>query len=149
MKQLFWLALMLVTCMGTNAGLHAQSKDTPSGFDCPDKAATNVDARTVEGGPRQRCGVGLRLFGLVIDIFGERCPEYRDTYPAHQECKGESAEGMQCTFETTVNVTREICDCDWVGIPGIELGITLPDCDCSPAGYQIGTLEDFKTQACN
>jgi hypothetical protein len=115
------------------------------GFQCPNTRACNVDARTVDIGPTERCGVGLTLFGFDVSIGGPKCPQYRHHYPAHQECHGAENGGTLCALEQMMQVERERCECERVGALGT--GISIPECDCDEQG-NAGMIEDFKTERC-
>jgi len=115
--------------------------------ECADERATNVDARVVDAGHKTRCGIGVSIFGLRLAVLGPVCPDYKLHYPAHGECLGEPAEGMECVPAGTLEVRFEKCTCAQVTLLGT--GLLVPDCVCAWQPGNMGFIENFKTKECD
>lgn len=114
---------------------------------CPNEQASEVEAKVSEAGTVQKCGTGLMVFGATIGIGGERCPSQRFTYPAHQVCEHAELVGSSCEPDGNLPVTKELCRCDRLTIPFLEIGLSGPTCSCSDP-LDAGHIEDSKTQLC-
>jgi hypothetical protein len=117
------------------------------GDGCPDERASEVAAAVHESKAFTYCGTGVVLFGLELSFQGERCPEWRVVYPAHQTCSGETLAGHRCVPEDPLPVTLQECTCERYAIPLLEIGIASPFCECDDA-LETGHVEDFETEVC-
>jgi hypothetical protein len=133
-------ATLALAILGSRA--HAAPQVTA---DCPNTKASQVDARVENGGNVRRCGVGIRIFGIGGGIFGPRCPEMKFTYPSHQECNGDQAQGTLCEPEGQIPVTFERCECSSATFLGT--GLLIPSCSCASGGT-AGHVEDARTVPC-
>ena len=115
------------------------------GNDCHDVRASQVDARIDNLGESQRCGLGIRIFGLGGGIFGPSCPDKKATYPAHQVCRGEVNPGTRCVPEGRLPVVVEDCECSRATVLGT--GLLLPSCNCHNVPDE-SHVEDARTEAC-
>lgn len=119
--------------------------DGPTPSACPNQKASQEDARVTWGGKTRRCGLGVSIFGLRLGVGGPLCPDKKYFYPARQVCRGEKNKGTRCTFERTLPVTSQDCECATATVLG--LGFTGPICQCV-TGANAGHVEDFKTESC-
>ncbi|WP_145183204.1 hypothetical protein [Planctomycetes bacterium Pla163] len=115
--------------------------------DCPDEQATDVPGRVEASTRAERCGIGLKIFGIGGTIIGTRCPRHEIATPAHATCAGEKLAGHRCVKKGLVPVSRRECSCKGLVIPLIDTGIPT-SCRCG-AWKRFGTVENFETLECD
>ena len=147
MRQFISLSTRVIASLALIAPLAgAFQPDGPSPVGCPNTMATQVDARVEWEGETDTCGFGISVFGLRLAVFGPDCPDMKVFYPAHQTCQGAPNEGTYCAPQQTLAVTAEKCECVTATVLGT--GVAVPSCECKPARYDGGHVEDFETRPC-
>jgi hypothetical protein len=137
---------MVMSVLLIQAVLGVMSLAQTPGKACPDEQATDVPASHLKSTEYERCGLGVKLFGVGGAILGPKCYEYEVRTPAHQKCMGDLLEDHQCVVEGEVDEEVRYCECGGLVIPGIKTGIPIA-CVCGD-WERLGRIEDFMTQKC-
>lgn len=135
-----WSAVVLAAVLAIGAG-------RASAGDCPDTKATDVPGRVEASARAERCGIGIKIFGIGGAIIGTRCPRHEIATPAHATCAGEALTGHRCVKKADYVVARRECRCKGLVIPLIETGFPT-SCRCG-AWKRFGTVEHFQTLECD
>ena len=138
MRSMLMLILVTIVPVGSALGQDA----------CPNRRATQVEARVRDFGPFRRCAVGIRLLGRDLGLLGGKCPRMRLITPAHQVCGGIYNPGTFCEYENVLAVQRLSCDCSFetvVAGPGVDL--IGGGCECQNDGT-AGSVQDAQTSTC-